>query len=537
MKKIISVFCAAFCLSACTGFLDRDPKTTLSPNTFWKTESDLRLALNILYYNMNRPYSLDNQSVDCFGAVSNKVSSGTLIPGNTDNIWTASYRQIRIINDFRENYDKAEVSDAVKGRYLGEARFFRAYHYFNLIKRFGDVPLVNRTLDMKSPELWGPRVEKRQILDDILGELALAEEDVPLKSAMKNDVGRITKGAIQALTARIALYYGTYYKFRGEECGRRYLTIARDAARRLIDSREYALYGDYRNLFLLPGEDSPEHILSYRCSEDAGIGNSRIRAVIVDFDHEPTKHLADAFLCKDGLPIGKSRFTTEYLPLGKEFENRDPRMALTLWRPGDSFLGEPFVPDIAHHTKTGYMFKKYGDEGSWTNIFSEIDEILIRYAEVLLTYAEAAYELDESISDADLDISVNELRRRFASSPDCLPALTNAFAGEHGLDMREEIRRERRVEMAGEALRYDDLIRWKTAETELPQEILGARFDRDAYPDIVPGKDINLNGEGFIIVQTGESRSFVAPRDYLFPLPLRELSLNPEGLYQNEGWD
>lgn len=164
-----------------------------------------------------------------------------------------------------------------------------------MIKRFGDVPYINHTLDMESPELWGPRVEKKEILDDILEELLLAEQDVPVKSAIKADVGRITKGAIQALTSRIALYYGTYYKFRGEEGYRQYLTIARDAAKRLIDSKEYAIYKDYRNLFLLPGEDSSEHILSYRYSEDANTYNPRIRGVIVDFIQEPTKWLADAF--------------------------------------------------------------------------------------------------------------------------------------------------------------------------------------------------------------------------------------------------
>lgn len=537
MKKYIYplVCFILFMNTGCSDFLDRTPKTSLSPETFWNTESDLRLALNILYQNMNRSYTLDNQSVDCFAAVGNSVSSGSLTPGNTDGTWTTAYRQIRIVNDFMENYEKAQTTDAVKNRYLGEARFFKAYFYFNLIKRFGDVPYITHTLDMESPELWGPRVDKREILDDILDELLAAEQDVPAKSAMKNDVGRVTKGTIQALTARIALYFGTYYKFRKVAGYDKYLTIAREAAKRLMDSKEYALYPDYRNLFLLPGEDSSEHILSFRYSLEAKTYNPRIRGVITDLIQDPTKALADAFLCKDGLPIGKSHYAVEYLPAGKEFENRDPRMALTIWKPGDSFRGSPFLPNLSNQTKTGYMFKKYGDEESYTNLNSEIDEILIRYAEVLLSYAEATFELQDNISDADLDISINELRRRFQNHPDCLPSLTNAFVEEHGLDMREEIRRERRVEMVAESLRYDDLIRWKIAETELPQAILGAKFDSEAYPDMVPGKDINLDENGFIIVQSKNSRTFEVPKNYLFPLPLQELSLNP-ALTQNEGW-
>lgn len=535
MKYIIYLFGLAYLCVGCSDFLEREPKTSLSQATFWKTENDLRFALNILYNEMNRSHTLDNQSVDCFAAVGNNVSSGTLTASNTDDIWTKAYKQIRIVNNFLENYKNCPVSDEIKNRYAGEAYFFRAYFYFDLIKRFGDVPYIQSTLDMDSPELYGTREKKEVILADIITNLEFAEAHIPVKSTIKNDVGRITKGAAQTLLARIALYYGTYYKFRNEADATKYLAIAKNAAKRLIDSKEYSLYKNYRDLFLMPGEDSDEHILSYRYSDAASTYNGRIRGVIVDFIQEPTKYLADAFLCKDGLPIERSQYKTDYLPLGKEFENRDPRMRLTLWKPGDSYLGEPFVPNLANQTRTGYMFKKYGDEGSYTNMKSTIDEILMRYAEVLLIYAEATYELDDKISDADLGLSVNTLRNRFAGEADCLPSLTNAFATQHGLDMREEIRRERRVELASESFRYDDLIRWKTAETELPRAILGAKFDKEVYPDVKPGKDILLDEEGFILVQNKASRGFDVNKNYLFPMPLREISLNP-GLKQNPNW-
>lgn len=535
--KLYTFICLSLLLTlcSCNDFLDRDPKTSLSPSNFWKTENDLRLALNVLYQNMNRSYSLDNQSIDCFANTGNSVSSGTYTPGNTDDVWTNSYREIRIANNFLENYQRAEISDPLKARYAGEARFFRAYFYFNLIKRFGDVPYVLHTLGLSSPELKGKKEDKRVILEGIIADLQQAEKDIPVKSKMTKDVGRITQGAVQALLGRIALYYGTYYKFHKTGEYQSYLTIARDACKRLIDSHEYGLYENYRTLFLTPGEDSKEHILSYRFSDEANTHNSRIRATIVDFIHEPTKHLADAFLCKDGLPVGKSSYSIHYLPLGKEFENRDPRMALTLWKPGDSFRGTPFIPNLSNQTRTGYMFKKYGDEDAFTNMKSTIDEILIRYAEVLVTYAEAAYELNESISNEDLDLSINALRERFKDDPNRLPDLTNEFVDQHQLSMREEIRRERRVELCGESFRYDDLIRWKTAELELPQTILGAKFDASVYTDIVPGKDINLNEEGFILVQKGESRTFDVEKHYLFPLPLRETSLN-KNLIQNPNW-
>ncbi|MDF9829771.1 RagB/SusD family nutrient uptake outer membrane protein [Parabacteroides sp. PF5-6] len=531
----ISVLTLLLSISGCSGYLDREPLTSLSPGSFWNTEKDLRMALNYCYNQMNRAWNMDNQSADCFAAVGNNVSSGTLTPSNTDDNWTKAYTVIRITNDFLNNYALAQVSDNIKNRYAGEARFFRGYFYFNLIKRFGDVPYVTETLDLNSPELYGSRESKDKVLEKIIEDLEFAESHIPVKSGMSADVGRITKGTVQAFMARVCLYYGTYYKFHSQGNSSLYLQKAKEAAKRVIDSKEYGLYENYRDLFLLPGEDSKEHILSYRYSEEANTYNDRPRSVIIDFKQEPTKNLADAFLCKDGLPIGKSSYKIEYLPIGTEFTNRDPRMALTLWKPGDSFMGDPFLPNLANQTRTGYMFKKYGDEASYTNLQSRIDEILIRYAEVLLIYAEAAYELEDKISDGDLDISVNALRNRFTDHPDKLPALTNAFVNQYGLNMREEIRRERRVELASESFRYDDLIRWKTAETELPQEILGAKFDNDAYSHVVPGKDINLNAEGFIVVQSGSSRGFDTSKHYLFPLPLRELSLNPD-LKQNPGW-
>lgn len=259
---------ALLVLSSCDDFLDREPKTTLSPGSFWKTENDLRLALNTLYQNMNRSFTLDNQSIDCFANTGNNVSSGTHNPENTDDVWTKAYTEIRIANNFLENYEKAEINDNLKKRYAGEARFFRAYFYFNLIKRFGNVPYILQTLELNSKELMGKREDKKVILDGILEDLKFAEENIPLKNQMTKDVGRITKGAAQALMGRIALYYGTYYKFHGGADHKVYLNLAKDVCKRLIDSKQYSLYKDYRNLFLTPGEDSNEHILSYRYSDE-----------------------------------------------------------------------------------------------------------------------------------------------------------------------------------------------------------------------------------------------------------------------------
>ena len=537
--KTIQYLCFAALLTCagCGDFLEKEPLTSLSPSNFWNTEEDLRLSLNMLYEEMNIDYSIDNRSADTFADAANEISSGTYVPVNTDATWTNCYQYIRIANDFLENYSKAEVSDAVKSRYAGEARFFRACYYYQLVTRFGGVPLITRTLDMESPELTTSRADAAEIWSLIFEDLRFAAEHIPVKSQMTDDIGRVTQGAAYAFWARAALYAGTYYKYHAGSGFEDYLTQALQAAEAVMRSDEYSLYPDYRNLFLYAGIDCDEDILSFRYSEEDGKFNPRPRLTIYDFDCEPTKYVADNFLCKDGLPIEKSAYPVSYLPIGAEFENRDPRMALTLWKPGDSYEEKPFLPSLFSQTRTGYMFKKYGVEGAFTYEPTAVyvNNILLRYAEVLLIYAEATYELKGTISDNELNQSINLLRDRFNGYPNQLPHLTNAFVKEHGLDMRDEIRRERRAELSGEGFRYDDIIRWKIAEKELARPILGIQFDKEAYPDIVVGSDVILDENGFIIVQSGTSRSFDPSKDYLYPLPLRELSLNPN-LEQNPGW-
>ena len=172
------------------------------------------------------------------------------------------------------------------------------------------------------------------------------------------------------------------------------------------------------------------------------------------------------------------------------------------------------------------MFRKFANVDDWNTQASLIDRPVLRYAEVLLTYAEARFELDNAISDADLDLTLNRLRARAG-----VAKLTNAFVTANGLTMREEIRRERRVELAQEGFRYWDLIRWKTAEIELPKPILGIYFFKSEFPPAT----VNLTPDNFILVQATNFRKFDPAKDYLWPLPINEISLNP-ALKQNPGW-
>ena len=243
-----------------------------------------------------------------------------------------------------------------------------------------------------------------------------------------------------------------------------------------------------------------------------------------------TRSLVDAYLCTDGLPIDKSPLYNGQINSVSEFENRDPRFNATIVKAGDLYYDHttPYIPEI--RSRSGYLIQKNYDKLEHEeDAHSYIDHMLIRYAEVLLNYAEAIFELDGVISDENLNISINLIRNRVA-----LPPLTNAFITDNGLNMQEEIRRERRVELALEGFRYDDLIRWKTAETELPKAIWGVRLFSAEYPKDAPGL-YTMTPDSFIIVEQASNRHFDPSKHYLWPLPLEQLGLNGK-LKQNPNW-
>lgn len=161
--------------------------------------------------------------------------------------------------------------------------------------------------------------------------------------------------------------------------------------------------------------------------------------------------------------------------------------------------------------------------------YESYDFPVIRYAEILLTYAEAAYELDGSISDADLDYSLNLVRQRVNPS---MPKLSNSLVSANGLSMREEIRRERTVELVLEGHRIDDLKRWATAAVEMPQDQLGVKFTGTWFETNWSNPGKSVNADGVLVIYTDRVWN---DKLYLYPLPSDQLQLNPQ-LEQNPGW-
>jgi len=531
--------------------LNLGPKDQVSDASFWTNPDQYRLAANDFYYSLRGAHNYTEINSDIATGSGNtemtSVSNGSYLPTANSDLWTSSYAGIRATNYMLAKAAQSGLGSQID-RWVGEALFFRAYHYWNLVKRYGGVPLITTVLDVTSPEVYTPRATQQEIMDFIIADLDNAVPKLLKQSQLSpEEMGRVTQGAALALKARAALYQGTWLRYHAEGSPTAMLAAAVTAAEQLIASNEYDLYtahgtdSSYKLLFILQGDDSKEVILARRYYAGRSTHNWT-RELWFNY-MIPTKKLADMYLCKDGLPITISPQFLGYDSLATtEFQNRDPRMAQTFIVPGSAVYQEngfqPIVPGFSgsNATRTGYMLRKFLDETADAAHFAgQYDFKEFRYGEVLLILAEALFERDASISDGDLDRTIGELRRRVG-----MPTLTNGVVTANGLNMLAEIRRERTVELAFEGFRRDDLRRWKTAETEMPQALRGVKFVGTEYEQrdstLVIGTDIQVDAGGFVIEEPAASRQFAVPKHYLDPIPLQQIQLSHGTLTQNPGW-
>jgi hypothetical protein len=524
------------------------PKDQVSDASFWKSPDQFRLAANDFYFALRGAHNYTELNSDiATGSGSSAMSSmsnGSYLPPANSDLWNNSYIGIRATNYLLAKAAQSGLGSQID-RWVGEALFFRAYNYWNLVKTYGGVPLITTVLDVTSPEVYAARATQQEVIDFIIADLDNAVPKLLKQSQLSPaEMGRVTQGAALALKARAALYQGTWRKYHVEGDPTAMLTAAITAATQLVDSGGYALYtahgtdSSYKFLFILQGDDSKEVILARRYYAGRAWHNWT-RELWFNY-MIPTKKLADMYLCTDGLPITISPQFLGYDSLATtEFQNRDPRMAMTFVVPGSVVFQEtgfkPVVPGFSgsNATRTGYMLRKFLDETvEATQFAGQYDFKEFRYGEVLLILAEALFERDGTITDVDLNRTIKPLRDRVG-----MPALTNGLVSTNGLDMLTEIRRERTVELAFEGFRRDDLRRWKTAETEMPQALRGVKFVGTEYQQRDSSRsDVQVDANGFVVAEAAGSRQFLVPRHYLDPIPLQQIQLSKGTLTQNPGW-
>lgn len=550
--------------------LDLDPKDQIADGNYWQEASDFKLFAN-QFYGWTRdfsnsvydaPHSDKRSDLILDKSGTNVYSNGTNSIPTGDNNYTDNYNRIRRTNILLQKAESYGNQSDIE-QYIGEAKFFRAYCYFELLQLYGDVIITKKPLDVTDPEMKVARNDRSEVVDFMIQDLKDAAGQLPLTSAVEN--GRVGSEGAWAFLSRVALYEGTWQKFRGNEArGKELLDVAAKAAKEVINSKNFSLYtpailGDSAQKYMFILEDvksnpagllkasNTEYIFSRRHDETLNPIGKNITKECLANAQQITQKFAALYLCQDGLPIEKSSlylFKVDGI-IAHEYQNRDNRMLYTLCVPGGYYWSNEnsrvnWTSDAADKASasikgyspangSGYANQKWAAERKVQTNSEGYDYPVIRYAEVLLNYAEAVYERDDAISDDDLNISLNLVRNRINKS---MPKLSNNLVTANGLNMREEIRRERTVELFNEGFRIDDLKRWKTAETEMPKDFLGIKWTGTEYATKWPNVSYAKNSDGYIILETGRKWE---SKHYLYPLPTDQLQLNPN-LKQNPGW-
>ena len=503
MKKRISLYLiiASLFFVSCEEWLVVNPNDQYTAETFWSSAVNAKSGL-MGCYNALYPWqflcSLEFEMLSG-NAVAYNEANGTKELGRgqalstcplVESVWKNCYTGIGRTNLLIDKIDDVpDLSDKDKAAYKAEAKFLRAFFYYNLVDKFGGVPLITEAPDAASQEAL-PRNSKEECLTQIYKDLDEAIPNLP-KSYNAANAGRITQGAAQALKARILLYNEKWAE-------------AANMAKAVIDSKTYSLFKDYRHFWFESNKHNSEVIFEVEHNEPDHTIN--YDGQIYELNRPaPLQGLVDAYLCTDGKTIEESPLYDPENP----YHNRDPRLLKTIAAQGTMYNGVSVKMGTNVNTLlTGYSCKKYttfNDEtASPITTRTTINIILIRYAEVLLTYAEAKNEA--SGPDASVYDALNQLRTR----PDInMPTIPEGLTKEQ---LREVIRLERRIELAMEGLYYTDARRWKTIETENNATLY--RCDG----------------------QLVEKRSFNKDRDYLWPIPYNQILQNPN-LSQNPNWD
>ncbi len=541
-------------------FLNRFPTDSLNSENFWHNENELKQYANDFYRvfvghatgTSGSPIITgDNQSDNMVPLDFNLIAAGKNIVPTSGGGW--DWQVVRSCNYFLTRYNQTPVGKEIKEKYAGEVRFFKVLNYFEKVKDFGDVPWLSKDLELNSPELYTPRDSRIMVMDSLLATINAAILGLPDKASAEE--GRINKDIALLVKARMCLFEGTYRKYRNIAGSEKFLQEAASASQRLITEGHYQIHNtgkptvDYASLFNSIDLNGNKEMIMFKAYITGLLGTATSwNLQSNNFNTSASKSLIESYLCVDGKPISQSDLYLGDKTIQSEMTNRDPRLNQTITFPGTGIQTSSKIPAISGSgisgvgiVPTGYQIQKFWveDQQEYVRIQNGIlDAPIFRYAEVLLINAEANAELGSATQET-IDKTINLLRKR-AGMPNMVIAnlVKDQKSDFPSLPvLLDEIRRERRVELAIEALRYDDLVRWK-AGSLLNKPVLGMKFIQSVYPKAVIGSSIYVNADGYILpygksLPTG--RTYDEDRSYLLPLPLDELALNP-ALKQNPGW-
>ena len=571
IKKIIfSTIAILFIATSCEDYLERLPLDQIATDDYWTITNDLMLYTNQFYPSFSDGsswsggiYWLDQNSDDIAHQNYNRHLAGlTTVPSSGG----LSYTNIRRVNFFFENYEKCQDPFDEYKHYVGEAYFFRAFYYFSLLRTYGAVPWIDKTLLPDSPELYSAKTPRNTLVNNMVADLDKAIEY--MVSGPNVNGNRLNREIAMLFKARVCLYEGTWEKYHagtvfGVSGGdpNSFLTLAATTAEQLIDSGVYQLfstgdpYWDYWHLFNPLDYSGFDEIMLWK-KYDLGLNfvhNHQRYLPRIGHRLGHTKTAIEDYLCSDGLPIALSPLYLGDTTLVVTTTNRDPRLKQTIYTPGwpREIQGTDTVwvferSDLYvsyYQCTTGYQANKGAvtDANQWYagNVGTNPSPIF-RYGEALLIFAEAKAELT-TLTQEDVDKSINLLRDRvnmphlvladIQTDPNWLfPSLSPII---------NEVRRERHIELNAEGFRKDDIYRWRAHHMLVGVNPRGCYFDQAMYPELTPGVNVDVDDDGYVVLyrdQLPNGYGFDPERDYLMPFSVEQLTLN-ENLVQNPGWE
>jgi hypothetical protein len=578
-------------------FLNVQPETEIGGETFFNTADDLEMYLNSLMdwpgFGFGESIALEasddatsSGSVEFRNIMLNDVNSRQITDG-----W--EWEQLRDINYFLENFDRAEISDAELNHFEGIARFHRARFYMKKVQRFGDVPWYDEVLNPDDEALYKARDTREFVVNKIFEDYQFAADHVMPSST----VGAVDKWVVKAFMARHALFEGTFRTYHDyldvDTPANTFLEMAKEQSQDVIDEGGFSIHStgnpdeDYLSLFNNTNLAGNSEIILLNRSIEGERNSGWAPSAFGNYEQSPTKDLVKSYLMADGTYYTNQPEWNEKTFV-EEFEDRDPRLSQTYAYPGwvinnpgtyaAGTAGEPYIQQL-NPNFTGYHMIKWFVNNQDSEHQQNVDIPILRYAEVLLTNAEAKAELGE-LTQADLDNTVNQLRSRVGMPPMTMNPPVDQMQQDRYPNVSSpeilEIRRERRVELSFEDQRLNDLMRYGAGHllegsTEglyfpglgtydltgdgydniklIPHtESIPSQADRETndlgqtlqYFRAGPyGSDATVileNGDSGNILARADRGIFESPKHYYRPIPYRATQINTN-LEQIFGWE
>lgn len=613
--SIMTMFASVSLLSGCSDFLEKYPQDAMSDQDYFTKDTDLEYYMNGLYDGILRSANslkwsnLNTANDDWAGNTPSTTlmqHSTSGLASETSDTWNNAYDYIRKANYFLENAYRVPNMGKIGKHYLGEGYYCRAVKYFDLLQTFGGVPYISKVLNVDSEELYTPRSSRKEIAEKIVADLDSAILYCDWKGEGEASAGRINKEAALVMQSRVALYEGSWEYYHGKKGskfqvqgsdGSVFLKKGIEAGEQLIEKYGSNIYrggseNEYFDYFNQSDYEKIQGAFLYKVySRSLGIINNWGRSYAEGVDAGLTKSAIDAYVMSDGKPIEVSTVILDNQTMNELCLKKDPRLSQTIWYPAKGRFID-YLGAVDHAYKTSYpgLIQNQQRRPAYTGFRiwkgtsfdpaeidnGEVDDLILRYEEALLNYVEAKAILGLVTQD-DLDKTINVIRSR-VNLPNMSLSEVNGwnidYDKRNGYDpsapnIVNEIRRERRVELMLEGLRFMDIKRWAMLDDVFngwkpvgayaqeyvdywnnPDRLAADGFDWKSPEEVKLEKGINYDTIGDYInpffkhadFQPNSGRGYyVDPdRDYLSSIPREEITLYKNKgnvtLEQNPGW-